>query len=53
MIKRLVTGLAVAVLLLPCAGYADFDRDDCYGRCKGRPLRLGQVSGEIRLSYLA
>ena len=52
MTKRLVIGLALAGLLLPNAGHTDFDRDACYGKCRGVPLRFGRLRDEVRLSHL-
>jgi hypothetical protein len=53
MTKRLIMALALAALILPDTGYADFDRDQCYGKCRGLPLRMGQIPEEMRLSHLA
>lgn len=51
MTKYLVMALTLVGLLLPNAGYADFDLEDCYGDCRGMPLRLrfGQVPHEGRI----
>ncbi len=51
MTKRLVIGLVFAALLLPSAGYADFDIEECYGDCRGLPWRynFGQVPHEGKL----
>lgn len=45
MTKYLLIGLTLVGLLLPHAGYTDFDLDDCYGDCRGMDLRIqfGQV----------
>jgi len=51
--KRLAMGLAFAALLLPNAGFTDFDREACYGKCRGVPLRFGELPEEIRPCALA
>jgi len=51
--KCLVVGLALTALLLSNAGYAEFDRDSCYGKCRGAPLRFGQLPEAVRLNHLA
>ena len=53
MTKRLVMGLAFAALLLPNAGFTDFDRENCYGKCRGVPLRFGYLPEEVRPCHLA
>lgn len=54
MTKRLVIGLALAaVLLLPNAGFTEFDREACYGKCRGVPLRFGYLPEAILLTNLA
>ncbi len=42
MIKLLVIGLALALFLAPNLGHTDFDREQCYGKCRGVPLRFGR-----------
>jgi hypothetical protein len=46
MTKYLLIGLTLLGLLLPHAGYTDFNLDDCYGDCRGMDLRIqfGQVA---------
>jgi len=46
MIKYAFIGLTLVGLLLPNAGYRDFNLEDCYGDCTGMPLRLrfGQIA---------
>jgi hypothetical protein len=53
MTKCLVIGLAVAALLVPLAAHADFDRDQCYSKCRGVPLRFGSFQEEVRPCHLA
>lgn len=49
---RLVMGLVLAAFLATNSGYADFDREQCYGKCRGVPLRFGNLP-EVRPCYLA
>jgi hypothetical protein len=53
MIKYFVLGLALAALFLPSPGYTEFDREQCYGKCRGVPLRFGHLEEEATPCHLA
>ncbi len=53
MTKLLIMGLVLAALLLPNAGFTEFDREACYGKCRGVPLRFGHLPGQVILTNLA